>query len=168
MKVALGAGQQGLVSVILWIHMDKVLFCWSPFFLLDSLVTWHSLPLDILLCFTKDGLSSTFILLINSKSFSSTLVSYFSSLNVHKNHSVKVQILILQSWWGPRVCILIGFQVMLPAQVSPMDGPDDANGSAHELHLEEQAAREVLFIIAYLLFLDLEFSDLPKDFESQN
>lgn len=48
-----------------------------------------------------------------------------------------------------------------------MDGPNDANGSAHEPHLEEQAARKVLFIIAYLLFLDLELSkDLPKDFES--
>lgn len=57
---------------------------------------------------------------------------------------------------------------MLPAQVSPMDGPSDANGSAHEPHLEEQAAREVLLIIAYLLFLDREPSDLPKDFESQN
>lgn len=68
---------------------------------------------------------------------------------------------------GPRVCILISFQVMLPAQVSPMDGPNDANGSAQEPHLEEQAAREVLFIMAYLLFLDLELSDLPKDFESQ-
>lgn len=84
-------------------------------------------------------------------------MSHFWSFNVHKNHSVKVQILILQSWRGPRVCILISFQVMLPAQVSPVDGPNDANGSAQEPHLEEQAAREVLFIIAYLLFLTSNF-----------
>lgn len=49
-----------------------------------------------------------------------------------------------------------------------MDGPSDANGSAHGPRLEEQAAREVLFILAYLLFLDLKLFDFPKDFESQN
>lgn len=48
-----------------------------------------------------------------------------------------------------------------------MDGPDDTNSSVHEPHFEERVSREVLFIIAYLLPLDIELSNLPKDFESQ-
>lgn len=45
-----------------------------------------------------------------------------------------------------------------------MDGLDAAHVSVHEPHFEERASREVLLIIAYLLSLDLELSDLSKDF----
>lgn len=45
-----------------------------------------------------------------------------------------------------------------------MDGPDATHVSVHEPHFEERASREVLLIRAYLLSLDLELADLPKDF----